>query len=50
MLGFIQEKTKLVSKENLLAAVKESVKEKFVAMNTSAFEEGIRMAKEDAVA
>ncbi|MDD2452743.1 MAG: 2-oxoacid:acceptor oxidoreductase family protein [Synergistaceae bacterium] len=48
MLGFIQEKTKLVSKENLLAAIKESVKEKFVVMNTAAFEEGIRMAKEDA--
>jgi 2-oxoglutarate ferredoxin oxidoreductase subunit gamma len=47
MLGFIQEKTKLVSRDNLLAAIRESVKEKYLEMNTAAFEEGIRMAKED---
>ena len=47
MLGFIQEKTGLVSRDSLLAAIRESVKEKYVEMNTAAFEEGIRMAKED---
>lgn len=47
MLGFIQEKTNLVSRESLLAAIKDSVRERFVAMNTAAFDEGIRMAKED---
>jgi Pyruvate/2-oxoacid:ferredoxin oxidoreductase gamma subunit len=47
MLGFIQEKTELVSRDNLLAAIRESVKEKYLEMNTAAFEEGIRMAKED---
>ena len=47
MLGFIQEKTGLVSRDNLLAAIQESVKKKYVEMNTAAFEEGIRMAKED---
>jgi 2-oxoglutarate ferredoxin oxidoreductase subunit gamma len=46
MLGFLQEKTKIVSKESLKEAVRESVKEKFVEMNLAAFEEGIRLARE----
>ncbi len=46
MLGFLQEKTKNVAKESLEAAIRESVKEKFLAMNLAAFEEGIRLARE----
>jgi 2-oxoglutarate ferredoxin oxidoreductase subunit gamma len=46
MLGFLQEKTKLVSKENLEAVIRGSVKEKYLEMNVAAFEEGIRLARE----
>ncbi len=48
MLGFLQEKTKVVSKESLMETIRESVKEKFVAMNLAAFEEGVRLAREAA--
>ena len=47
MLGFLQEKSRAVSKESLVAAIKDSVKEKYRAMNTAALEEGIRLAQED---
>ena len=47
MLGFLQEKSRAVSKESLVAAIKDSVKEKYAAMNIAALEEGIRLAQED---
>jgi 2-oxoglutarate ferredoxin oxidoreductase subunit gamma len=46
MLGFVQEKTKLVSRESILAAMADSIKEKFVPINTKAFDEGVRLARE----
>jgi 2-oxoglutarate ferredoxin oxidoreductase subunit gamma len=46
MLGFIREKTGLISEESLLSSIRESVREKFVEMNTAAFREGARMARE----
>lgn len=46
MLGFIREKTDLISDENLLASIRESVRERFVEMNTAAFREGARLARE----
>ena len=47
MLGFLQEKSRVVSKESLEETIKDSVKEKFAAMNIAALEEGIRLAQED---
>ena len=46
MLGFLQEKTGLVSRESLEEAIRGSVKEKHQAMNLKAFDEGIRLARE----
>lgn len=46
MLGFFQEKTGLVSRESLVATIRDSVKERFVEINTRAFDEGVRLAKE----
>lgn len=46
MLGFIREKTDLISDENLLATIRGSVRERFVEMNTAAFHEGTKMARE----
>lgn len=48
MLGFFHEKTKAVSKESMVEAIRESMKEKYVAMNLAAFKEGARLAREAA--
>lgn len=45
MLGALQEKTKIVSREALLQAVKENVPAKTIDLNSKAIEEGIRLAK-----
>ncbi len=46
MLGFITAKAKIASKEAMLRAIKESVPEKFIALNVSAFEKGYAHALE----
>lgn len=45
MLGALQEKTKIVSREALLQAVKENVPAKTIDLNSKAIKEGIRLAK-----
>jgi 2-oxoglutarate ferredoxin oxidoreductase subunit gamma len=45
MLGALQEKTRIVSKEALLQAVKENVPLKTVDLNAEAIEKGIRLVK-----
>ncbi len=45
MLGALQEKTKIVSKQALLQAVKENVPTRTIDLNSKAIEEGIRLAK-----
>ncbi len=45
MLGFLQDFTGLISKENLKKAVKDSVPEKFLEANLKAVDEGIKISE-----
>lgn len=49
VLGFLQQATGIFRQEDLFAAIRENVKERFVNINLKAAEKGIELAKQESV-
>jgi 2-oxoglutarate ferredoxin oxidoreductase subunit gamma len=45
ILGFLQESTKIISREDLIGIIRETVNKKFIDLNLRAVETGISLAK-----